>query len=266
MRFPYKAFISTAVTFSIATLITSCSPKNIVYLQDIRDNVPVELQENGLLTFKPGDRLNIMVYSRDHDVADLFNLTYANSNGGHGYNPYTVDSKGDIDMPILGYVNVVGKTREELASVIKHKLLTSKMVLDPTVNVEYADLSFFVLGEVSSPGRVLMTKDKINILEGIALAGDLKIEGQRANIMVLRTVDGKQIPYRVDLTSAESIYRSPVFYLEQNDIIYVEPNERRRNSATLNGNTIRTPAFWASTASFAMSLILYFSRFSSSSK
>lgn len=247
-----------------AFFLSGCkAPEKVVYLQDIQPNVTVALQEVQTITLQPGDRLSINVYSRDRELVKMFNLynegNYSYGNSGRN-SCYTVDEEGKIDMPVLGIITAEGLTRLELANLIKYRLLAAKLVRDPTVTVEYADLYYSVLGEVNSPGRKRIEHDRVTLLEALADAGDLTIYGRRDNILVLRTEDGNQTPYRVDITQTNSLYASPVYYLKQNDLVYAEPNQVRSNQSQLNANTLRTPSFWFSAASFLMTLILFFSK------
>ena len=258
-----RNILHTLTVLLAVWLLASCSnAAKVVYLQDLETEVPNILQETEMLTFKPGDRMNIFVHSRTPELADVFNLSRTGSGrqsgGGYGALPYTVDSHGDIDVPELGTIHVQGMTREALAEYVKTKLISKQLILDPTVIVEYADLAFYVLGEVRSSGRIQIPQDRINLLEAISLAGDIQLTGRRDNVLVLRTVNGKQIPYRVDLTKKEELYRSPVYYLQQNDMIIVEPTDVRAGQADLNANTFRTLSFWMSAPSYIMMIISLF--------
>jgi polysaccharide export outer membrane protein len=226
-------------------------------MQDIQDELPIAVQEIKPLVLKPGDKISISVFSRDAELAKMFNLTSgASSDGGGGACSYTVGNDGKIDMPTLGPITAEGLTRMELANEIKYKLLAGKMLRDPVVTVEYTNMSFYVLGEAGRTGRIEIDKDHITLLEAIAEAGDLNISGKRENVLVLRTVNGVQTPYRVDLTNVQSIYSSPVYYVQQNDIIYVEPTQERANESKINANNARTPTFWISMCSMIASLAL----------
>ena len=172
----------------------------------------------------------------------------------------TVDESGNIDMPVLGMIDVEGLTRTEVADLVKYKLLSANLLRDPIVIVEYAQMGYYVMGEVNAPGRIEITKDKVNIIEALISAGDLTINGSRENILVLRTQNGMQVPYRINLTETRSVYASPAFYVQQNDIIYVEPNEQRISESAVNVNVTRTPSFWVSMGSFLMSLILFLNK------
>ena len=249
---------------AMTALLTACSNvKNVSYLQDIQPGVPILAQEVRQLTLQPGDRLRITVFSRDRELTELFNLYYPSTGGNTTgqYHPYTVRTDGTIEIPTLGSIRVQGLTRQEVADLIKYQLLSSKLLLDPTVLVDYYDLSFYALGEVNRTGRIEIPQDQITILEALALAGDLTINGKRENILVLRTENGAQMPYIVDLTNTAGVYRSPVYYLKQNDIIYVEPNKNRAGQSDVNASTFRSLGFWMSLPSYITSLILIVNQF-----
>ncbi|MDE6541575.1 MAG: polysaccharide biosynthesis/export family protein [Muribaculaceae bacterium] len=246
------------LTLGIAAILSlaACnSSQKVIYIEDIQPNQLIALQEEKPIRLKPGDKLSIVVHSRDKQIVEMFNLD-AGGSDAHGH--YTVSPEGTIDMPVLGPINVEGLTRMEVSNLIKYKLLSSKLVRDPTVSVDYADMGYYMLGEVGSPGRKLISRDKVNLLEAIAEAGDLTINGLRENVLVLRTVNGQQIPYRVDLTNVESLYGSPAYYLQQDDYIYVLPNQKRRNENDWNANATRSPAFWMSAISMITTIALIF--------
>ena len=237
---------------SLTLSFISCkTPQDIAYLQDVKVNEPIATQNDGYIRFLPGDKLSIFVHSRDEQLMNLFNISgrngggsiNSNSTGGSNYAPYTVDSQGNIDFPVLGMVKVQGMTRDELGKHIKDLLITQNLCKDPVVTVAFYNMSFSVLGNAGA-GVKQINKDRITLLEAIAMASDLQISGLRKNVLVMRQEGENQVPYRVDLTSAESIYQSPVYYIRQNDIIYVEPNDMTKRSSTVMGSSAYTPSFW----------------------
>lgn len=250
-----------------AALLTSCkTPTNITYLQDVNANVPIQTQADGYIRFMPGDKLSIYVHSRDEKLMELFNIMGRNggsgmmttgSQGGSNYAPYTVDDNGEIEFPVLGPVKIEGLTRDEVQKKIKNELITQSLCKDPIVTVAFYNMSFSVLGSAGT-GVKMINKDRITLLEAIAM-GDLKIDGLRKNILVMRQEGDKRMPYRVDLTSAESIYNSPAYYIRQNDVIYVEPNDKEKRNSTVMGSSAYQPAFWMSLASFlsAMGILIF---------
>lgn len=252
-----RKYLVYILLYCICAGITGCSSsRKIVYLQDIEPGISMMVQEPKPIRFDKGDKLKIVVHSRDGEVAKVFNIL-DNSGQGNGYHStYVVDDNGCVDMPVLGLIKVAGLTRQEAINEIKYRLLESRMLKDPVITITYEGMGYSMLGEVGSPGRKSISRDRITLLEAIAESGDLTIDGRRDNILVLRTENGKQVPYRVDILDTQSLYSSPVYYLQQNDIVYVEPNERKANTSSANGNTLLTPGFWMTATSFVISLVL----------
>ena len=120
------------------------------------------------------------------------------------------------------------------------------------------NLAISVLGEVGKPGRYNIDRDKITLLDAISMAGDLTIYGKRDNVYVMRNEGGKQTSYQVNLLSAQDVYSSPAYYLQQNDVIYVEPNSVRARQSTVNGNNVRSTSFWISLASLLTTITVLF--------
>lgn len=258
---------SLKILFALSTffLLWSCkSPEQISYFQDLRAGV----SENEIINprdikVRVEDQLSIIVSSRDPQLTSMFNLPVISQSVGNqssatgqprGLSGYTVRKDGTIDFPILGSLKVLGMTREEIASMIKKELISRNQLKDPVVTVEFMNLTFSVLGEVTKPGRYSIEKDKVTILDAISEAGDLTIFGKRENIMVLRNENGTQRVYDVNLCSGNDIYNSPVYYLQQDDVIYIEPNKVRARQSTVNGNTVFTPSFWLSVLSLATTI------------
>lgn len=245
--------------------LASChTPKDITYFQDLQDGTRREVAAPKELVVVPGDQLSITVHSKDPQLAALFNLAIStprvgqtSGNSGNGQvSLYTVDSYGDIEFPVLGTLHIGGMKRPEVAEYIKKELVQRNLVKDPTVIVDPYNRWVNVLGEVNAPGKVNINRDQFTLLDAIAGAGDLSIQGKRANVVVLRMEDGRQVAHTVDLTDAQATLSSPVFYLQQNDVIYVEPTDVRKRQTTANGNSVFTPSFWISIASFATTVLL----------
>lgn len=211
--------------------------------------------------------LSIFVSSKDPELVSLFNLprgraSYVNgqrigatSNSENEVLCYTIDPEGYINYPLFGELYVAGKTKFEVSEMIRERILASDMVKDPIVTVEFANLTFSTLGAVASPGQYEITKDKTTIFDALSLSGDLLIDALRDKVFVTRHEGGEIKTYQLDLTSTD-IYQSPAFYIQQNDMIYVEPNKKLANQSTVNGNTLRTPSFWMSFASFILTITL----------
>ena len=272
MKLSFRSLsLQAAFILFAAWAAVSCStPSKVTYFQDLR---PGESEQKVIaateIKVRPGDKLSIIVNSRDPQLTQLFNLPYVTQQIGQitsskssgsvsgtsqGISGYTVDEEGMIDFPVLGKIEIAGKNREEIASFIKGELLAKNLVKDPVVTVEYMNLCISVLGEVAKPGRYSIDRDKVTLLDAISMAGDLTIYGKREKVLVLREEEGVQHVYGVDLCSAEYLYTSPVYYLRQNDVVYVEPNNVRARQATVNGNNVRSTSFWISLASLFTSI------------
>lgn len=241
-------------------LLTSCkTPQDIAYLQDVSEKEPIQTQGDGYIRFQPGDKLSIYVHSRDEQLMNLFNISgrngMSNPQGGQNYAPYTIDTAGEIDFPVLGSIKIGGLTREEVAKYIKDQLVINSLCKDPVVTVAFYNMTFSVLGNTGA-GVKAINKDRITLMEALAMASDLQIDGLRKNVLVMRQEGDKQVPYRVDLTSAQSVYNSPVYYIRQNDVIYVEPNNKFKRSSTVMGSSAYQPSFWMSMFSFLASAAL----------
>jgi polysaccharide export outer membrane protein len=151
-------------------------------------------------------------------------------------------------------------SRAEVVDLIKKKLIEGEYFLtdDFIVTVEFDGMYFTVLGEVPKPGRYTITKDRLTILEALGIAGDMAIQGIRVNVKVLRDEgQGKRV-YILDFTKANEVLTSPVYYIQQNDVLYVEANDLRKRQTTNNGNTLRTGSFWISIASILTTLYVGF--------
>lgn len=260
------------LTILIAAILVfaSCNTsKRITYFQDIqnfKDTSGVVEQPAPEIRLRPDDKISIIVNSKDPELSALFNLPYTtrvlgaqsenvSANANYGTSGYVVKKDGSIDFPVLGTVQVAGKTRDELSSFIKNELISQNLVNDPVVTVEFVNLQFSVMGEVKVPGSYKITRDYVTILDALALAGDLNINGKRDNVLVLRPDSiGKLTAYTVDLRSFQDVQNSPVYYIHQNDYIYVEPNKKKANESTVNANTVQSASFWISVASFFASL------------
>lgn len=253
----------------VCLLFASCATnKKISYFQDAQnaDSATIALPSPEI-RLRTEDKVSIVVNSQDPELTALFNLpyitrsvggtTYSNMSGtGHGVSCYTINQDGNIDFPVLGSLHIAGMTRNELTSFIKNELTSKCLVNDPVVTVEFANLQYSIFGEVRTPGIYNINSDKMTLLEAISRAGDMTINGKRQNVMVLRSDSlGNVLTYTVDMTSIDSVVNSPVYYLCQNDMIYVEPTKKRARESTANGNVFASPSFWISTASAITTLI-----------
>ena len=225
----------------MCVLLVSCNTsKEIVYFQDIVVNQPEAIIGARDITVQPKDQISIMVSSKDPQLAALFNLTRVQYRAGSSdlrsgningeISGYTLDDKGNIDFPVVGTLHIAGMTKSQIATLVKKRLMEENLVNDPVVTVEFMNLYFSVLGEVKTPGKYAITKDQITLLEAISMAGDLSIYGKRDAIFVIREENGERVTHWVDIRSKD-LFNSPVYYLKQNDVVYVEPNKSRSKSS-----------------------------------
>jgi polysaccharide biosynthesis/export protein len=192
------------------------------------------------LVFKKDDLLNIQVMAMDPEAVIPFNLPltqqFPSNIGGYMQGAptppgYLVDSEGNIDLPVIGKVKAAGFTRTELAADITEKLIP--YLSKPTVNIRLLNYRVTVLGEVRNPGTFTIPNEKVTLTEALGIAGDLLITGVRNNVTVIRHEDGKQTEIQVDLRS-KNIFDSPAYYLQQGDVVYVQPNRAKVNSSVVN--------------------------------
>ena len=254
-----------SLTLMVLAAVSCSTPKEISYFQDLRPGVTeLTITDSVEIKVRPKDKLSILVNAQDPKLTNMFNLPIVSQQIGQestgssgtirGVSGYTVDSFGDINFPVLGKIRVEGMTREQIADYLTKQLKEQELIKDPVVTVEFMNLGVSVLGEVNKPGRISINRDNMTILDALSEAGDLTIFGKREKVLVLRQEDGKQRVYGVNLCSADHIYTSPVYYLQQNDVVYVIPNNTKSRQSTVNGNTVRSTSFWISLASLITSI------------
>ena len=253
---------------AIVALAAGCSTttyQQIDYLQDLSQNASLDMKENAGIVIQPQDQLSIIVSSRNPELSAALNkpmATYAagseiTSTSGGSYQRilgYVVDNSGNLEFPMLGEIHVAGLTRWELQEMIKKEIIAKGILLDPIVTVEYMNFRISVMGEVNSPGTYSVTGDKITLLGALALAKDLTIFGRRDNVTVIREQNGKREIYKVDLRKSKSLFDSPAYYLQQNDVVYVYPNSVRAGQSTINENYFKSGNFWISLSSVAITV------------
>ena len=241
--------------------MTSCSaPKNVAYLWNSND---VDLSQSQYLydaKIMPKDILTITVNTVNPEASAPFNLivrstlsstssTIATSGGS--LQTYLVDNEGGIDFPVIGYIKVGGLTKRECEKLIHDKVKPYLNAAEnPVVTVRMSSYSISVLGEVNKPGSYQVSREKINILEALAQAGDLTIYGVRERVKLIREdAQGHKQIHTVNLNDA-NILTSPYYYLQQNDILYVEPNKVKAQNSTIGQST----TLWISATSILVSI------------
>ncbi len=241
----------------IALLSACAAPKEVLYFQDVASLKEEAIDKGYEAVIHKDDLLAIIVNSKDPELALPFNMPLVTFQLGSQYSGqqrllgYLVNQEGDIDFPILGNLHVEGLTRMQLTDLIKTKLQQEDLIKDPIVTVQFLNYKISVLGEVAKPGSFEISGDRITLLEALGMAGDLTIYGRRDRVAVIRENDGKrQILYH-DLRNSD-VFQSPCYYLQQNDIVYVEPNMAKTGQSRVNSNN--SVGVWLSGASILTSI------------
>ena len=249
------------LTIGIAAVVaSSCSStKQVAYLQNSDE---VSLAQSEYLydaRIMPKDQLNITVSTTNDEAAAPFNMTIATPynvgqrNATQGMlQLYLVDNDGMIAFPIIGEIKVGGLTKSEAEHMIEEKIRPYMAETEnPIVTVRMSSYSISVLGEVTRPGSYQVSREKINILEALAQAGDLTIYGVRDKVKLIREdAKGKKEIVTMNLNDA-NIINSPYYYLQQNDIVYVEPNKVKAQNSSVGSMT----TLWFSATSILISLV-----------
>lgn len=226
-------FVVLSLLILIALIIASCtSQKDLAYFNKVNKNAAdtintvFKAQHETKITI--GDMLTISVLG-DPKAVVIFNspvVSYASPNSNVIYSqptiqPYLVDVEGNINFPVLGKIKLEGLTKSEAINLISGKLVP--YLKDPIVNIGFTNYKITVLGEVARPGQYQVTNERITVLDALGLAGDMTIYGKRNNVLITRENNGKLEFARLNLNSVD-VFKSPYYYLQQNDVLYVEPN------------------------------------------
>jgi polysaccharide export outer membrane protein len=226
----------------LIVIFFSCKTRErLVYFQKATGNQGM-IQKSYTPTIRPDDFLAINITCDDPEAAMAFNHpSNMSPNFNNGYIignaalvGYLVDENGEVKLPVLGAVKIADLTRMQAAALLEEKLKT--YLKNPIVHIQIQNFKITVLGDVRNPGTFKIPNERITLLEAIGLAGDLKATGVRRNVLVVRDVNGKKEEYRIDLTQKD-IFNAPVYYLNQNDVVYVEPNNTARYESTILGKT-----------------------------
>lgn len=256
--------ISIFFMMLLLSLFSCSSQQKIAYLQDVYGDTKQSPEELYDARIKPKDLLTITVNTFDKEASLPFNLVYptGSANVVNGTSnetaiqKYLVDNEGYIDFPVLGKIKVADLTKNEVESSIKEKL-KPYLKETPVVIVRMVNYKISVIGEVNKPNTYTITNEKVNVLEALALAGDLTIYGKRDNVKLMReSSDGKRVVITLDLTD-KNLINSPYFYLQQNDVLYVEPNKTKmRNSrySALTGQVLSGVSVLVSVVSLVVTL------------
>lgn len=245
-------------------LFTSCiSNKKMIYLQGATQEyaVPQEIKDYFELKVQPDDQLAISVSSKDAELLVRFNnntLIGGGNNSQTGTNTVNVSSgvsyfrvnkNGDIEFPIFGTIHVGGMTTGQISALIQNRMISEGYINDAVVNTKIMSFKVTVMGDVKAPGTQTYQGERLTILEALGKAGDLTNTAHRNNVLVIREENGMRRAYEVNLLDNQSVFSSPAYYLQQNDVIYVQPNKSQR----VKGSTSYT---WLSVGSTVVGMIV----------
>lgn len=235
-----KSIIKKTSIILLLVVISSCvTSKEVIYFQDEPVSEYNDIPMNSDIVYKPNDLIFISI-GGDADAVAPFNLpaisysvSSVNANADLKMPTYLVDKNGNIEYPVLGTIKLGGLSREDATTYLKNKI--GVYVKDPVINIRLINFTITVLGEVRNPGVFTVEDERISLIEALGLAGDLTIYGKRENVFLIRERDGKKVFTKFNLTKISTI-TSPNYYLEQNDVLVIEPNSAKIRSASYNQN------------------------------
>jgi polysaccharide export outer membrane protein len=241
-KFINYSAINKGILLLLITFISSCaSRQDIVYFQDEPVNKGLTMTNNYEIKLKPADMLTIDISAQDPEAVAPFLLTPVAQNFNSALNisnnlrvqTYLIDINGNIEFPVLGTIKMQGLSRIDATEMLKEKL--TEYIVNPIVNIRLINFTVTILGEVNKPGSFTVQNERISLNDALGLAGDLTIYGKRDNILLIREVDGQKRYAKFDLNSV-NVVNSPNYYLTQNDVIYIEPNNSRVRQSSYNPN------------------------------
>ncbi|MEO5892431.1 MAG: polysaccharide biosynthesis/export family protein [Ferruginibacter sp.] len=236
----YKKYINFLLLITFVICIASCAnTKQTTYFINANDTLIMSRMEDTISpVIQKNDILSVTITSLNAEASAIFNLsnntstnTTTSAGGNQVGSGYLVNSDGNIQLPILGNIKVAGSTRKEVKDYITATLLQKKLLIDPIVTIRHLNYEVTVIGEVGKPTVINVPNEKISMLKALGLAGDITIFGIKDNVLLIREVNGKRRVKRVDLNSA-TFLSSPYYYLQPNDVVYVEANKNKAASVS----------------------------------
>lgn len=231
-----KKILTGFVLVSMVMSFAACrSNKTIPYFKNIpkTEYNKIEQAAYSELKIKEDDILDITIQTVDVNAASQVNEAATNNSvaagsGQQRVTGFVVDKEGEVELPVIGRVKVKGLTSYEARNIIREK--ANQYFVDPTVQVRFVNFKVTVIGEVNRPSSYTMPSERVNILDAIGMAGDLTIYGRRENVLLIRETDSGKELVQFNLNDSQ-LFKSPYYYLKQNDIIYVEPSKGKIASA-----------------------------------
>ncbi len=262
--------LNLSLLSALCILLASCgSTKNIPYLVDAEQLSEKQLKETAMIyeaKIMPKDILTVTVNTTVPEAAVPFNLPLAPANAGSinttqltygaGLQNYIVDNAGNIEFPVLGTLHVAGLTRVQVQNLIKSKIYPQFLKEEPVINVRFQNYKISVLGEVARPGSFTATNEQCTLFDALAMAGDLTIYGKRENVMLIREyADGSKAVYRINLQDKDLVLNPQIYYLQQNDVLIIEPNKTKARAAGIGSSETFTISIISTLISVATLII-----------
>lgn len=262
--------LNLSLLSALCILLASCgSTKNIPYLVDAEQLPEKQLKETAMIyeaKIMPKDILTVTVNTTVPEAAVPFNLPLAPANSGAinttqltygaGLQNYIVDNAGNIEFPVLGTLHVAGLTRVQVQNLIKSKIYPEFLKEEPVINVRFQNYKISVLGEVARPGSFTATNEQCTLFDALAMAGDLTIYGKRENVMLIREyADGSKAVYRINLQDKDLVLNPQIYYLQQNDVLIIEPNKTKARAAGIGSSETFTISIISTLISVATLII-----------
>jgi len=234
-----RILLCAFIFIQIVLLNMSCiSSRKTVYFYDVKDTTFLQSNREVQTPIHENDILSISISSLNAEASAVFNTTndfVGKSTTATGAaaqtSGYLVNSDGFIQLPLLGNIKAAGLTKNQLKKNITDTILARKLLIDPIIDIRYLNFEVTVIGEVARPTVITVPSEKISLIKALGLAGDLTIYGKRENVLLIREEDGRRKTRHIDLNSA-NFFNSPYYYLQPNDVVYVQPNKAKVASAS----------------------------------
>lgn len=235
----YKSKVIFFFFFTVVICISSCvNTQKSTYFNNAQDaSITAGLNDLPPVTIQKNDILSIVINSLNPEASAIFNvantstINYTTTGTFQSTGGYLVNSEGFIQLPILGNLKVLGLTKKQLKDDITATLIEKKLLIDPIVSIRHLNFEVTVIGEVGKPSVITVPSEQLSLLKALGLAGDITIYGNKDNVLLIRENNGKRIVKRINLNSTDFL-KSSYYYLQPNDVLYVEANKNRVASAS----------------------------------
>ncbi len=224
----------------IVIFFSSCvSTKQAGYFENVTDTLMITKADEIEPLIQKNDILSIYITSLNPEASAVFNApnsqvtSSSTTSGSSSAGGYLVNTDGNIQLPILGTIKAAGITKKQFKSDITNIIVDKKLLIDPIVTIRHLNYEVTIIGEVGKPTVINVPNEKISLLKALGIAGDITIYGQKENVLLIREIEGKRKVKRIDLNS-KTFLSSPYYYLQPNDVVYVEPNKRKVLNANRN--------------------------------